>query len=66
MDDVRREIDDLRLDVQMLRTLIDLALDKGGSDDLMVRACANVLDERRTRLEELERALVNDQLNAEP
>lgn len=62
MDDLSREIDDLRLDIHTLRTIIDLALDKGVSaDDIMLRACANVLYERRTRLEELERAqLVDD------
>jgi hypothetical protein len=63
MDDMSREIDDLRLDVQTLRTLIDLALEKGvGGDDIMLRACANVLHERRSRLEELERAqLIHDE-----
>jgi hypothetical protein len=52
------EIEDLRLDVQTLRTMIDLALDRGGvnGDDFLLRACANVLHERRTRLEQLERA----------
>lgn len=56
MDDVRREIDDLRLDLQTLRTLIDVALERGvGGDDVMLRACANVLHDRRTRLEGLER-----------
>ena len=61
MDDVPREIDDLRLDVQTLRALIDAALARGVSgDDVMLRACANVLHDRRTRLEELERALLND------
>jgi hypothetical protein len=67
MDDLSREIEDLRLDVQMLRTMIDLALDRGGSgDDITLRACADVLHERRTRLEELERAtLINHQSDAE-
>ena len=61
MDDLSREIDDLRLDIQTLRAIIDLALDNGVSgDDIMLRACANVLHERRTRLEELERARVID------
>jgi hypothetical protein len=66
MDDLRREIDDLRLDIQTLNTLIDLALDKGVSgDDIMLRACANVLHERRTRLEQLERAQLIDDEAAE-
>jgi hypothetical protein len=67
MDDLSREIDDLRLDVQTLRAIIDLALDRGVSgDDITIRACANVLYERRTRLEELERAKVsNDEPDAE-
>lgn len=60
MDEVRREIDDLRLDVRTLRALIDAALDRGVSaDDVMLRACANVLYERRSRLEELEQALLH-------
>jgi hypothetical protein len=57
MVDLSREIDDLQLDIQTLNTLIHLAFQKGVSDDdFMLRACANVLHERRTRLEELERA----------
>lgn len=57
MDELSREIEDLRLDVQTLRTIIDLALDRGATgEDFMLRACANVLYERRSRLEELERA----------
>lgn len=60
MDEVCREIDDLRLDVKTLRALIDVALDRGVSaDDVMLRACANVLYERRSRLEELEQALLH-------
>ena len=67
MDDLSREIDDLRLDIQTLRAIIDLALDKGVSgDDIMLRACANVLHERRIRLEELERARVIDDEAAAP
>jgi hypothetical protein len=66
MDDLSREIDDLRLDIQTLHTIIDLALAKGVSgDDIMLRACANVLYERRTRLEELERAQLIDDEAAE-
>jgi hypothetical protein len=66
MDDVRREIDDLRLDVQTLRALIDLALERGVSgDDVVLRAYANVLHDRRTRLEGLERALINQETDSE-
>ena len=51
------EINDLRLDIRILRTSIDAALDRGvGSDDISLRACANLLRERRKRLTELERA----------
>jgi hypothetical protein len=58
MEDLHREIDDLRLDVQTLRAVIDAALERGvRGDDVMLRACANVLYDRRTRLEELEQAL---------
>ena len=65
MDDARREIDDLRLDVQTLRTLIDLALERGVSgDDVTLRALANVLHDRRTRLEALERALGSDETDS--
>ncbi len=57
MDDLSGAIDDLRLDVETLRTMIDVALDQGvrGEDDFL-RACAAVLHERRVRLEHLERA----------
>jgi hypothetical protein len=66
MGDVHREIDDLRLDVQTLRTLIDVALDRGVSgDDLVLRACANVLHDRRSRLEGLERTLLNNEADGE-
>jgi len=65
MDDVPREIDDLRLDVQTLRTMIDAALERGVSgDDVMLRALANVLYDRRTRLEELEQALLNHDIES--
>jgi len=66
MDNLRREIDDLRLDVETLRTMIDVALDTGiSADDITLRACANVLYDRRIRLEELERALVNNHGDSE-
>ena len=67
MEHLRREIEDLRLDIQTLRTMVDVALDSGVSpDDLMLRACANVLHDRRTQLEDLERSLTNHQTDAEP
>ena len=67
MEHLRREIEDLRLDIQTLRTMVDVALDSGVTpDDLMLRACANVLYDRRTQLEDLERALTNHQTDAEP
>ena len=67
MDDLSREIDDLRLDIQTLHTMIDAALGRGASgDDFMVRACANVLHKRQTRLEELERARLIAEEAAEP
>jgi hypothetical protein len=56
MDDPSGEIDDLRLDTKTLRSLIDFGIDRDArGDDLLLRASTNVLDERRTRLEELER-----------
>jgi hypothetical protein len=66
MDAVRLEVDDLRLDIETLRTLIDVALDEGVSgEDLVLRACANVLHDRRSRLEALEQALVNNEPEVE-
>jgi hypothetical protein len=60
MTDVPSEIDHLRFDAQILRTMIDAALARGASgDDVILRACGDVLYDRRTRLEELERALPN-------
>jgi hypothetical protein len=57
MDELTREIDDLRLDIATLRAMIDLALDQGrGGEDPLLRASANILYERRARLEQLERA----------
>ena len=66
MEHLRREIEDLRLDIQTLRTMVDVALDSGVTpDDLMLRACANVLYDRRAQLEDLERSLTNHQTDAE-
>jgi hypothetical protein len=57
MADLIGEIESTRLDIETLRTMIDLALDNGiGGEDPLLRACADVLYERRTRLEQLERA----------
>ena len=57
MDDLSGEIDGIRLDIQTLRTMIDAALDNGaGGDDPLLRASADVLYERRARLDQLERA----------
>jgi hypothetical protein len=57
MDDLSGAIDDLRLDIETLHVLIDHSLDNGvGGEDIMLRACANLLNERRTRLEQLEQA----------
>jgi hypothetical protein len=56
MKDRAQEIDDLRLDIETLRAMIDVALDKGvGGEDVFLRACADVLYDRRKRLDELER-----------
>ncbi len=58
MGDGADELDDLRLDVETLRALIDLALDNGaGGDDVILKAFADVLYERRSRLEEIEHAI---------
>jgi hypothetical protein len=57
MDDLSGEIEDIRRDIKTLRTMIDTALDNGADgDDLVLRASANVLYERRARLDQLERA----------
>lgn len=54
MDDVH-EIDDLRLDTQVLRALIDAVLDRGATgEDLLLQACAAALRDRLLRLEQLE------------
>jgi hypothetical protein len=51
---VEKELDDLRLDIEVLRALIDAALDRGvRGDDPLLRAIASVLQERRHRLEQL-------------
>jgi hypothetical protein len=56
MKDHAAELEGVRLDIETLRTMIDLARDKGvGSEDMMLRACAEVLYERRKRLDELGR-----------
>ena len=51
-----QELEDVRLDIETLRTMIDLALDRGArGEDMLLRACANVLYDKRRRLNELER-----------
>jgi hypothetical protein len=58
MPDSADEINDLHLDIKLLRTLIDLALDRGaGSYDLTLRALAEILYERQARLDRLENAV---------
>lgn len=47
------EADQLREDIALLRTIVDAALD-AGQDDVLLRAAADVLRERKERLEELE------------
>ena len=46
------EADQLREDIALLRTIVDAALD-GGHDDALLRAAADVLRERKERLEEI-------------
>lgn len=54
MDGGAKELDDLRLDIETLRTMIDLALDNGATgDDTLLKACADVLYERRRRFDQL-------------
>jgi hypothetical protein len=56
MKDRAQELDDLRHDIETLRTMIDVALDnRAGGEDVFLRACAGVLYDRRKRLDELER-----------
>jgi hypothetical protein len=48
MDERDREMEDVRLDIQTLRALIDVTLDnRAGRDDILLRAVATVLTERR-------------------
>jgi hypothetical protein len=54
MREYRRELEEIRLDIETLRAMIDLALDRGATDDTHLRACAQVLNERNRRLAELE------------
>jgi hypothetical protein len=49
------DVDELRLDIDNLRQLIDGLLDEGRSGgDPMIRACALTLQDRRHRLEQIE------------
>jgi hypothetical protein len=60
MDDGAEELEDLRLDIKTLRTMIDVALDKGANgDDPMLKACADILHERQAWLTQMEAALRN-------
>jgi hypothetical protein len=44
------------VDIKTLRALIDSVLDKGADgDEILLRACADILYERRSRLNQLER-----------
>jgi hypothetical protein len=55
MNDYAREMEAVHLDIEALRVMIDLALDRGAAaDDTNLRACAKVLYERKRRLAELE------------
>lgn len=55
--DGEAELDDLRADIDVLRGLIDVALDRRVPfDDVMLRALVGTLQERTRRLEELEQA----------
>ena len=59
MNDRAQELEDVRLDIETLRTMIDLALDGGArGEDILLRACANVLHDKRRRLDELERMTI--------
>lgn len=61
MSKLGQELENLRLDIATLRTLIDLALDKGTTgDDILLQACSTLLRERRERLAHLERVAGTD------
>ena len=61
MDDLSREIADLRVDIHALTVLLEASLERGAqSDDVIPRAYTNVLRERRSRLAELERLRAGD------
>ena len=60
MDGGAKELEDLRLDIETLRTMIDLALDKRATgDDTFLKACADVLGERRRRFDQLAATMGN-------
>jgi hypothetical protein len=50
---VREEAEQLRDDIEVVRVMVDAALDHG-LDHRLIDACAGVLRERHERLEELE------------
>jgi len=57
METRERELDRLLLDLQMLRQLVDLALEK--YDELLFLACTNLIHQRKDRVAELERVLAS-------
>jgi hypothetical protein len=52
---VREDADQLRNDIEVVRVMVDAALDHG-LDHRLVDACTSVLRERHERLDELELA----------
>jgi hypothetical protein len=51
---IDKELEDLRLDIEVLRALIDAALDRGvKGEDPVVRAIVSVLQARQNRLQRL-------------
>jgi len=50
------EINDVRLDIDVLNVMVEASLTRGTQpDDVMLRACTNVLAERQASLGQLER-----------
>jgi hypothetical protein len=55
MEDESSLRDDLLTDIATLRAIMDAALDEGARrDDILLRACTNLLHERQARLEQLD------------
>ena len=60
MSDGRHELEQVRRELEVLRDLINQALDRGaGGEDLGLRACANVFSEKRKRSHQLERVTLD-------